>query len=483
MLTPRRRRGRRAGPRPRDPSRRPVTADVTARFVLTEGRPPGPTRSRGSASGRRRRAKPERNTGQIGCGHVHARCSWPTGVRSRFGPSAPRTSWAQTVAVYPYEDRNAVHRIKADEAYRIGERGHPVRAYLDIDEIIRAARSPAPTRSTPVTASCRRTPDLARACDAGITFIGPPADVLELAGNKVRALAAARAAGVPTLRSTPPSADVDELVAGRAGDRVPGLRQGRRRRWRSRHAAGRRPGAAARVHRGRRCARPRARSATRPRSSSRPWAPAAHRGPVADGSGHVMHLFERDLSIRGATRGHRDRPGAATGARRAARGAVRDAVRFATSIGYWVAGTARSSSRPRARAPATTCSSRWTRGSRSSTRSPRRSPTSTCVQSQMRIASGESPRRPRAVAGAVRIDRAVVQCRHHRGPGERLPPRHRHHHCVRQRRWRGGPPRRRHGRHGRGDQLLLRLDAGRSSSCRARTFDAAVARQRRALAG
>ena len=48
---------------------------------------------------------------------------------------------AQTVAVFPYEDRNAVHRIKADEAYTIGERGHPVRAYLDIAEIIRAAQA------------------------------------------------------------------------------------------------------------------------------------------------------------------------------------------------------------------------------------------------------------------------------------------------------------------------------------------------------
>ena len=46
----------------------------------------------------------------------------------------------KTVAVFPYEDRNAVHRIKADEAYMIGERGHPVRAYLDIAEIIRAAK-------------------------------------------------------------------------------------------------------------------------------------------------------------------------------------------------------------------------------------------------------------------------------------------------------------------------------------------------------
>ncbi|HMR14162.1 MAG TPA: biotin carboxylase N-terminal domain-containing protein, partial [Arachnia sp.] len=40
----------------------------------------------------------------------------------------------RTVAVFPYEDRNADHRVKAHESYLIGEEGHPVRAYLDIDE-------------------------------------------------------------------------------------------------------------------------------------------------------------------------------------------------------------------------------------------------------------------------------------------------------------------------------------------------------------
>ncbi|GGL57183.1 pyruvate carboxylase [Microlunatus endophyticus] len=122
---------------------------------------------------------------------------------------------AQTVAVYPYEDRNAVHRIKADEAYEIGERGHPVRAYLDIDGIIRAAVDSGADAIYPGYGFLSENPDLARACDAaGITFIGPPADVLELAGNKVRAIGAARAAGIPTLKSTPPSDDVEELVAG-----------------------------------------------------------------------------------------------------------------------------------------------------------------------------------------------------------------------------------------------------------------------------
>ena len=38
---------------------------------------------------------------------------------------------AKTVAVFPHEDRSSEHRLKADEAYEIGEPGHPVRAYLN----------------------------------------------------------------------------------------------------------------------------------------------------------------------------------------------------------------------------------------------------------------------------------------------------------------------------------------------------------------
>ena len=43
-----------------------------------------------------------------------------------------------TVAVFPYEDRHAEYRLKADESYEIGEHGHPVRAYLDVAGIIEA---------------------------------------------------------------------------------------------------------------------------------------------------------------------------------------------------------------------------------------------------------------------------------------------------------------------------------------------------------
>src|SRR5207237_4176790 len=49
--------------------------------------------------------------------------------------------------------------------------------------------------------------------DNGITFVGPSTEILELTGNKARAVAAAREAGLPVLQSSPPSSDVDELLA------------------------------------------------------------------------------------------------------------------------------------------------------------------------------------------------------------------------------------------------------------------------------
>ena len=121
----------------------------------------------------------------------------------------------RTVAVFPYEDRNADHRIKASESYLIGERDHPVKAYLDIEEIIRVAKESGADAVYPGYGFLSENPDLAAACAANqITFVGPSAEVLELAGNKVRALEQARRAGVPTLRSTSPSTDPEELIVG-----------------------------------------------------------------------------------------------------------------------------------------------------------------------------------------------------------------------------------------------------------------------------
>jgi pyruvate carboxylase len=119
-----------------------------------------------------------------------------------------------TVAIYPYEDRNSLHRLKADESYQIGDIGHPVRAYLSVDEIVDTALACGADAIYPGYGFLSENPELAAACAAaGITFIGPDAGILELTGNKSRAIAAARDAGLPVLASSAPSSSVDELVA------------------------------------------------------------------------------------------------------------------------------------------------------------------------------------------------------------------------------------------------------------------------------
>src|SRR5215211_1838149 len=46
----------------------------------------------------------------------------------------------RTVAIYSHEDRFALHRFKADEAYLVGKQGEPIRAYLDTPGIVQLAR-------------------------------------------------------------------------------------------------------------------------------------------------------------------------------------------------------------------------------------------------------------------------------------------------------------------------------------------------------
>ncbi len=119
-----------------------------------------------------------------------------------------------TVAIYPEEDRNSAHRVKADESYQIGAPGHPVRAYLNVEEIVSTAHECGADAIYPGYGFLSENPELAAACEsAGITFVGPSVQVLELTGNKSRAVAAAREAGLPVLASSAPSSSTDELVA------------------------------------------------------------------------------------------------------------------------------------------------------------------------------------------------------------------------------------------------------------------------------
>jgi len=121
---------------------------------------------------------------------------------------------AKTVAVYPYEDRNSVHRLKADEAYEIKAEGSPVRAYLSVEEMIRVAKLSGADAIYPGYGFLSENPELAEQAKAnGIAFVGPAPEVLELAGDKVNAKAAAIRAGVPVLASSAASEDVNGLLS------------------------------------------------------------------------------------------------------------------------------------------------------------------------------------------------------------------------------------------------------------------------------
>ena len=63
----------------------------------------------------------------------------------------------RTVAIYSHEDRYALHRFKADEAYQIGEPGEPIQAYLNIDAIIALARQRRIDAIHPGYGFCQRT--------------------------------------------------------------------------------------------------------------------------------------------------------------------------------------------------------------------------------------------------------------------------------------------------------------------------------------
>jgi pyruvate carboxylase len=109
----------------------------------------------------------------------------------------------RTVAVYSQEDRLALHRFKADEAYQIGAGKGPVEAYLDIPGIVALAREKEVDAIHPGYGFLSENPAFARACEtAGIIFVGPPPNLLELLGNKTAARRLAASAGVPVLPGT-----------------------------------------------------------------------------------------------------------------------------------------------------------------------------------------------------------------------------------------------------------------------------------------
>ena len=120
----------------------------------------------------------------------------------------------KTVAVYAEEDKLALHRFKADEAYLIGKGKGPVEAYLQIDEYIRIARISGADAIHPGYGLLSESPEFADACtDAGIIFIGPRAQTMRDLGNKVAARNMAIASGVPVVPATDALPDdLDEVA-------------------------------------------------------------------------------------------------------------------------------------------------------------------------------------------------------------------------------------------------------------------------------
>jgi len=106
----------------------------------------------------------------------------------------------RTVAIYSHEDRFALHRFKADEAYRVGKAGEPIRAYLDIAGIVAIAKQHEVDAIHPGYGFLSENPAFARACrEAGLIFIGPRTEILEQLGDKLAARRIATQAGVPVL--------------------------------------------------------------------------------------------------------------------------------------------------------------------------------------------------------------------------------------------------------------------------------------------
>ncbi len=127
---------------------------------------------------------------------------------------AARDSGKASVAVYADQDRDAMHTRLADEAYALDGQTS-ADTYLSIEKILSVARRSGADAVHPGYGFLAENADFARAViDAGLTWIGPSPDAIDVLGDKVSARHVAERVGAPLAPGTPgPVSGADEVVA------------------------------------------------------------------------------------------------------------------------------------------------------------------------------------------------------------------------------------------------------------------------------
>merc|ERR1719393_546093 len=117
----------------------------------------------------------------------------------------------ETVAIYGYEDRYSQHRWGADQSFMLKPADTPVKAYLDIEEVVRIAKENGVDAIHPGYGFLSESPELAKACaEANITFVGPTVENLNTFADKTSARNVAIAAGVPVVPGTDDAVRTEE---------------------------------------------------------------------------------------------------------------------------------------------------------------------------------------------------------------------------------------------------------------------------------
>jgi acetyl-CoA carboxylase biotin carboxylase subunit len=125
---------------------------------------------------------------------------------------ACREMGIETVAVYSEVDAGAPHVAASDYAVAIGA-APALESYLSVPRILDAAAASGADAVHPGYGFLAENANFARACrQAGLVFVGPTAEVIELMGSKTAAREAARKAGLPVVPGETPESQTDEAI-------------------------------------------------------------------------------------------------------------------------------------------------------------------------------------------------------------------------------------------------------------------------------